>query len=40
MEEEKYPESGSYSHFCKEKGRQSGIPLSKTETFPPPEFAV
>ncbi len=32
---EKCPESGLWEHFCKEKGDQSRIPLSKTETFPP-----
>jgi len=32
---EKCPESGLYSHFCKEKGEKATIPLSKTETFPP-----
>ncbi len=32
---EKCPESGLWEHFCKEKGDQSKIPLSKTETFPP-----
>ncbi len=32
---EKCPESGLYSHFCKDKGEKATIPLSKTETFPP-----
>lgn len=32
---EKCPESGLWEHFCKEKHEESGIPLSKTETFPP-----
>jgi hypothetical protein len=32
---EKCPESGLWSHFCKEKGEKSNIPLSKSETFPP-----
>jgi hypothetical protein len=32
---EKCPESGLYSHFCKEKGEKATIPLSKSETFPP-----
>ncbi len=32
---EKCPESGLYGHFCKEKGEDSKIPLSKSETFPP-----
>jgi hypothetical protein len=32
---EKCPESGLYEHFCKDKGENSRIPLSKTETFPP-----
>ncbi len=32
---EKCPESGLYSHYCREKREKSSIPLSKTETFPP-----
>lgn len=32
---EKCPASGLYEHFCKDKGENSRIPLSKTETFPP-----
>ncbi len=32
---EKCPASGLYTHFCKDKGEKSTIPLSKTETFPP-----
>ncbi len=32
---EKCPESGLYEHFCKDKGENARIPLSKTETFPP-----
>jgi hypothetical protein len=32
---EKCPESGLWSHFCKEKGEKTNIPLSKSETFPP-----
>jgi hypothetical protein len=32
---EKCPESGLWSHFCKEKGEKATIPLSKSETFPP-----
>jgi hypothetical protein len=32
---EKCPESGLWSHFCKEKCEKSAIPLSKSETFPP-----
>ena len=32
---EKCPESGLWSHFCKEKGEKATIPLSKTETYPP-----
>ena len=32
---EKCPASGLYEHFCKDKGENSRIPLSKTEKFPP-----
>jgi len=32
---EKCPESGLWTHFCKDKHEEARIPLSKSETFPP-----